>query len=151
MNKKRLPKSTYPNKYEIELDVDLDNFSYTGAQKVDLNVVEATNNIVLNSVGIEVTKAKMQTTKQDIPLEVNYIEEDEKIVFESQETLSEGVYELYIEFNWKLQMTLKVFIKVVTYLKTLKKNGLPPHNLNQLQRDLLSPAGTNLNIKLYFQ
>ena len=111
MNKKRLPKSTYPNKYEIELDVDLDNFSYTGAQKVDLNVVEATNNIVLNSVGIEVTKAKIQTTKQDIPLKVNYIEEDEKIVFESQETLSEGVYELYLEFNSEITNDLKGFYK----------------------------------------
>ena len=111
MNKKRLPKSTYPNRYEIELDVDLDNFSYTGAQKVDLNVVEATNNIVLNSVGIEVTKAKIQTTKQDIPLKVNYIEEDEKIVFESQETLSEGVYELYIEFNSEITDDLKGFYK----------------------------------------
>ena len=111
MNKKRLPKSTYPNRYEIELDVDLDNFSYTGAQKVDLNVVEATNNIVLNSVGIEVTKAKIQTTKQDIPLEVNYIEEDEKIVFESQETLSEGVYELYLEFNSEITNDLKGFYK----------------------------------------
>ena len=111
MNKKRLPKSTYPNRYEIELDVDLDKFSYTGAQKVDLNVVEATNNIVLNSVGIEVTKAKIQTTKQDIPLEVNYIEEDEKIVFESQETLSEGVYELYLEFNSEITNDLKGFYK----------------------------------------
>ena len=111
MNKKRLPKSTYPNRYEIELDVDLDNFSYTGAQKVDLNVVEATNNIVLNSVGIEVTKAKIQTTKQDIPLKVNYIEEDEKIVFESQETLSEGVYELYLEFNSEITDDLKGFYK----------------------------------------
>ena len=111
MNKKRLPKSTYPNRYEIELDVDLDNFSYTGAQKVDLNVVEATNNIVLNSVGIEVTKAKIQTTKQDIPLGVNYIEEDEKIVFESQETLSEGVYELYLEFNSEITNDLKGFYK----------------------------------------
>ena len=111
MNKKRLPKSTYPNRYEIELDVDLDNFSYTGAQKVDLNVVEATNNIVLNSVGIEVTKAKIQTTKQDIPLKVNYIEEDEKIVFESQETLSEGVYELYLEFNSEITNDLKGFYK----------------------------------------
>ena len=111
MNKKRLPKSTYPNRYEIELDVDLDNFSYTGAQKVDLNVVEATNNIVLNSVGIEVTKAKIQTTKKDIPLEVNYIEEDEKIVFESQETLSEGVYELYLEFNSEITNDLKGFYK----------------------------------------
>ena len=111
MNKKRLPKSTYPNRYEIELDVNLDNFSYTGAQKVDLNVVEATNNIVLNSVGIEVTKAKIQTTKQDIPLKVNYIEEDEKIVFESQETLSEGVYELYLEFNSEITNDLKGFYK----------------------------------------
>jgi len=111
MNKKRLPKSTYPNRYEIELDVDLDNFSYTGAQKVDLNVVEATNNIVLNSVGIEVTKAKIQTTKQNIPLKVNYIEEDEKIVFESQETLSEGVYELYLEFNSEITNDLKGFYK----------------------------------------
>ena len=111
MNKKRLPKSTYPNRYEIELDVDLDNFSYTGAQKVDLNVVEATNNIVLNSVGIEVTKAKIQTTKQDIPLKINYIEEDEKIVFESQETLSEGVYELYLEFNSEITNDLKGFYK----------------------------------------
>ena len=73
MNKKRLPKSTYPNRYEIELDVDLDKFSYTGRQKVDLNVVETTNKIVLNSVGIEVTKAKIQNTEQDISLEVSYI------------------------------------------------------------------------------
>ena len=92
MNKKRLPKSTYPNRYEIELDVNLDKFSYTGTQKVNLNVVETTNKIVLNSVGIDVTKAKIQNTNQDFSLEVSYIEDDEKIVFESQETLSEGVY-----------------------------------------------------------
>ena len=64
MNKKRLPKSTYPNRYEIELDVDLDKFSYTGTQKVDLNVVETTNKIVLNSVGIQVTKAKIQNIQK---------------------------------------------------------------------------------------
>ena len=60
---------------------------------------------------IEVTKAKIQTTRQDIPLEVNYIEEDEKIVFESQETLSEGVYELYLEFNSEITNDLKGFYK----------------------------------------
>ena len=111
MNKKRLPKSTYPNRYEIELDVNLDKFSYTGTQKVNLNVVETTNKIVLNSVGIDVTKAKIQNTNQDFSLEVSYIEDDEKIVFESQETLSEGVYELYIEFNSEITNDLKGFYK----------------------------------------
>ncbi|MBK77236.1 MAG: hypothetical protein CL518_01485 [Actinobacteria bacterium] len=111
MNKKRLPKSTYPNRYEIELDVDLDKFSYTGRQKVDLNVVETTNKIVLNSVGIQVTKAKIQNTEQDISLEVSYIEEDEKIVFESEEVLSKGLYELYLEFNSEITNDLKGFYK----------------------------------------
>ena len=111
MNKKRLPKSTYPNRYEIELDVDLDKFSYTGTQKVDLNVVETTNKIVLNSVGIQVTKAKIQNTEQDISLEVSYIEEDEKIVFESEEVLSKGLYELYLEFNSEITNDLKGFYK----------------------------------------
>ncbi len=111
MNKKRLPKSTYPNRYEIELDVDLDKFSYTGRQKVDLNVVETTDKIVLNSVGIEVTKAKIQNTEQDISLEVSYIEEDEKIVFESEEVLSKGLYELYLEFNSEITNDLKGFYK----------------------------------------
>ena len=111
MNKKRLPKSTYPNRYEIELDVDLDKFSYTGRQKVDLKVVETTNKIVLNSVGIEVTKAKIQNTEQDISLEVSYIEEDEKIVFESEEILSKGLYELYLEFNSEITNDLKGFYK----------------------------------------
>ena len=81
MNKKRLPKSTYPSRYEIELDIDLDSFSYTGTQKVNFNVVEATNKIVLNSIGIEVTNAKIETIKQDISLEVTYVEEDEKNSF----------------------------------------------------------------------
>ena len=38
MNKKRLPKSTYPIRYEVELDVDLDNFSYNGKELIDIEL-----------------------------------------------------------------------------------------------------------------
>ena len=62
-------------------------------------------------VGIQVTKAKIQNTKQDISLEVSYIEEDEKIVFESEEVLSKGLYELYLEFNSEITNDLKGFYK----------------------------------------
>ena len=51
MNKKRLPQSTYPIRYEVELDVDLDNFSYNGKELIDIEVVESTNEIVLNCIG----------------------------------------------------------------------------------------------------
>ena len=50
MNKKRLPQSTYPIRYEVELDVDLDNFTYTGKELIDIEVLENTNEIVLNCI-----------------------------------------------------------------------------------------------------
>ena len=66
MNKKRLPQSTYPIRYKVELDVDLDNFSYNGKELIDIEVVESTNEIVLNCIGIEVISAKIQNNKQKI-------------------------------------------------------------------------------------
>ena len=43
MNKKRLPQSTYPIRYEVELDVDLDNFSYNGKELIDIEAVSYTH------------------------------------------------------------------------------------------------------------
>ena len=76
MNKKRLPQSIYPIRYEVELDVDLDNFSYSGKELIDIEVSESTNEIVLNCIGIEVINAKIQNNKQDISLSVIYVEEN---------------------------------------------------------------------------
>ena len=96
MNKKRLPQSTYPIRYEVELDVDLDNFSYSGKELIDIEVLENTNEIVLNCVGIEVMSAKIQNHKQEIPLSIIYIKKDEKIIFQSKDALNIGQYKLYL-------------------------------------------------------
>ena len=72
MNKKRLPQSTYPIRYEVELDVDIDNFTYTGKELIDIEVLENTNEIVLNCIGIEVISAKIQNNKQENSLSIIY-------------------------------------------------------------------------------
>ena len=111
MNKKRLPQSTYPIRYEVELDVDLDNFSYNGKELIDIEVVESTNEIVLNCIGIDVISAKIQNNKQEISLSIIYIEEDEKIIFQSKDALSKGQYKLYLEFKSVITDDLKGFYK----------------------------------------
>ena len=38
MNKHRLSKNVFPEKYEISLDVNLDNFTYSGNQIIDIEI-----------------------------------------------------------------------------------------------------------------
>ena len=51
MNKNILPKTSSPKRYEIKLDIDLENFTYVGMQTVEIEVLEDTKLIYLNSVG----------------------------------------------------------------------------------------------------
>ena len=45
MDKNRLPKTSRPKRYEIKLDIDLNNFSYEGVENIELEVLENTNSI----------------------------------------------------------------------------------------------------------
>ena len=69
MNKKRLPQSTYPIRYEVELDVDLDNFTYTGKELIDIEVLENTNEIILNKV----VKKKKKKLNHEITCRIHFI------------------------------------------------------------------------------
>ena len=50
--KNRLPKIAIPNRYEINLDVDIENFIYKGDEVIYIEIVEDTAEIELNALGI---------------------------------------------------------------------------------------------------
>ncbi|MCI0848250.1 MAG: M1 family peptidase, partial [Chloroflexi bacterium] len=56
-----LPETARPSKYRIKLQPDLKNFTFSGEQSVDLEVLEATSTIVLNSVDLEISAATLHT------------------------------------------------------------------------------------------
>ena len=49
MNKHRLPNYATPERYEIKLDVDLDNFRYLGTENISIDVNQNTSELQLNS------------------------------------------------------------------------------------------------------
>ncbi len=53
----RLPKIAIPHRYEINLDINLDEFSYTGKEVVFLEIVDETKELQLHSLGIVVENA----------------------------------------------------------------------------------------------
>ena len=57
MNKALLPKVAKPVRYQVKLDVDLDNFNYKGSQIVELEMIEETSSFEVNAIDIEITHA----------------------------------------------------------------------------------------------
>ena len=53
----RLPKIAIPNRYEINLDIFLDQFKYKGKEIVFLEIVDETKELQLNALGINVVNA----------------------------------------------------------------------------------------------
>ena len=52
-----LPKLAIPNRYEINLDIDLKNFKYLGKEIVFIEVVEETDEIHLHAVGLTINSS----------------------------------------------------------------------------------------------
>ena len=85
MNKNILPKTSLPKRYEIKLDIDLENFSYIGNQSVEMEILENTKSIFLNSLGIKISHASLiDKNDEEINLYVEYFEDDERISLSSK-------------------------------------------------------------------
>ena len=112
MDKNRLPKTSRPKRYEIKLDIDLNNFSYEGVENIELEVLENTNSIFLNSLGIEVTSASLEVDKKEVNiLSVEYLEDEERICLSSENEIVKGSYILHIKFKSNITDDLKGFYK----------------------------------------
>ena len=54
-----LPATVRPVKYRIKLQPDLDRFTFQGDESIDINIVEATREIVLNALDLEIASATL--------------------------------------------------------------------------------------------
>ena len=112
MNKNILPKTSSPKRYEIKLDIDLENFSYLGVQTVEIQVLENTKSIFLNSIGIKISHASLKASDaENNNLSVEYFEDDERICLSSKNEIKKGDYKLYLEFNSEITNDLKGFYR----------------------------------------
>ena len=112
MNKNILPKTSSPKRYEIKLDIDLENFSYLGIQTVEIQVLENTKSIFLNSIGIKISHASLTASdEENNNLSVEYFEDDERICLSSKNEIKKGDYKLYLEFNSEITNDLKGFYR----------------------------------------
>lgn len=61
-----LPTNVVPRHYQLDLEPDLDNFTFNGKALIDLDVAEDSNFITLNSKEIVITSVKVTPQRKGI-------------------------------------------------------------------------------------
>lgn len=101
----RLPNSTVPTHYTLHLDTDVDRgiFDYTGKLQIRINVVEATDQIVLHSLRNVITNLQLRNSAQlAVPVKGHEFDEEKEFLVINLGTVlqpNSGSYTLDIDFT----------------------------------------------------
>ena len=108
-----LPASVRPVRYRLTLEPNLSDFTFGGEESIDIEVLEPTSKVVLNSAEIAVQSCKLTladgsaVTLQSISLD----ESEETVTFEFGSTIPTGPAQLDIEFTGELNDRLHGFYR----------------------------------------
>jgi puromycin-sensitive aminopeptidase len=107
-----LPETASPSKYRITLQPDLRNFTFTGEASVDLQVLEATSTIVLNSVDLEISSATLHAGGTALSSRSVTIDKDgETATLDFGDTVQPGEARLELAFTGELNDKLVGFYR----------------------------------------
>ncbi|MFA5095154.1 MAG: M1 family metallopeptidase [Candidatus Paceibacterota bacterium] len=78
----RLSKKVIPTKYEIQLQPDLENFTFEGMETITLSILKKTKSIILHSKELEIETASIVIDKEKIfAKKISYDDKNETAIF----------------------------------------------------------------------
>ncbi len=98
----RSDKNIKPSHYDLEFDLDLEEFSFKGKETIDLRIDEKTDKIVLNSADLDITEVEVFEGENEIEKDDYEIDpEDETLTIDLSSETS-GNVKLYLEFEGEI-------------------------------------------------
>ncbi|KAL0482094.1 puromycin-sensitive aminopeptidase [Acrasis kona] len=85
-----LPTNVKPIKYHLTLEPDLDNFTFRGEERVELQVNADSNTITLNANELEIQSAQVTQGEKKLSGEITYDKENEYAIFTFPEPVTKG-------------------------------------------------------------
>jgi len=114
----RLPDTVVPEHYMLTLTPDLKAATFTGSEKIDVQVEQPTDSITLNAAEIKFTSVTAEVKGHQLPATVALDAEKQQANLKFSQTLPAGPVTLSIEYTGILNNELRGF-----YLsKTAKRN-----------------------------
>lgn len=96
----RLPRNIAPTHYDIRLELDLETFTFSGSAGIDIEVVESTNEIVLNAAEVEIKSARLSG---DVSItEIAYDDTMQRATLTVEPSLEPGAHRLELEHTGQI-------------------------------------------------
>ncbi|MCH8063786.1 MAG: M1 family metallopeptidase, partial [Chloroflexi bacterium] len=108
-----LPTNVQPEKYTLTLEPDLKAFTFNGSEKIDIEVLEATDTITMNSVEIEVNSCSIIAAdgSEASAGRISYDEKQESVSFHFDGEIPVGKATISLEFVGELNDRLRGFYR----------------------------------------
>jgi puromycin-sensitive aminopeptidase len=112
-NPYRLPRDVVPVRYELTLEPDLADASFTGTVATEIDVLEATSRIVCNAVDLDVRHARLTNgAGQEIAADAILLDADtERLTIETTAAVLPGRWTLHCAFTGVLNDKLHGFYR----------------------------------------
>jgi puromycin-sensitive aminopeptidase len=108
----RLPRNVTPDHYELTISVDLDNGSFTGSERIDATVNEASAQITLNAAELDVQSASVtDSSGKSHSANVATDAENQRITLSTDVAIPTGKAQLQIRFSGVLSDRLHGFYR----------------------------------------
>ena len=110
-NPYRLPRTVIPSRYDIKLVPDLAAATFSGTETLATEVLESTDEIILNSHEIEIQRAELRRGDLSLLAEISYERENQRARLAFDQAIGSGPAELFLEFTGLLNDQLVGFYK----------------------------------------
>jgi puromycin-sensitive aminopeptidase len=107
----RLPWTVTPDRYDLTLTPDLSAFTFTGEEWVAVKVHQATSEVVLNALELEIDSALAERGGRSLSARVELEPARERAHFHFDEKLEPGDWKLHIKFRGILNDKLHGFYR----------------------------------------
>lgn len=108
----RLPRHVVPSHYRMRLEPDIDAATFTGSEIIDIEVTEATSEITLNAIELDIYEAHVRNTAEHhVEATVSYDEERQRAILTLDEEIAPGSWQVFCGFSGILNDQLHGFYK----------------------------------------
>ncbi len=104
LNAQRLPTTVVPTHYKLFIDPDIGQQKFTGEETINVHVQHSTREIVLNSLGLEISLAEALPgfDMSALPAQVTYDQPNEMVRLTFTKSVPKGAVSLHLKFSGKL-------------------------------------------------
>ncbi|HSH31181.1 MAG TPA: M1 family aminopeptidase [Candidatus Saccharimonadales bacterium] len=108
----RLLEAVRPSRYHLNLEPDLENFTFSGHETIEFEHLAGANSLTFHSLELDISRCQLTAAgRKHTPTRTSYHKDDQTVTFHFDQPLPTGALKLQLDFIGKLRDELHGFYR----------------------------------------